>query len=283
MHQRVAAINDLSGLGRCSLTADIAVLAAMGLECCPLPTAVLTTQTGYPDYRCTSLTDHMEDYRRHWAQLGIAFQGILSGYLATPEAADQVEAFLDRFQKPDTLYLCDPVLGDNGHVYQGFSAASIRAMEKLTLRADLLTPNLTEFCILTGTDMDPIFRMGREEPAELFQVLQEKASVYKGKKLLITGIPHSSPAGEHLVTNLVLTEGHSVPVTFPHLGGTYSGTGDVLAAVLLGSQLQGRELIQGARLAGTLIGRAIQSSKKERTPCNDGINYEPYLFLLRKE
>lgn len=72
-------------------------------------------------------------------------------------------------------------------------------------------------------------------------------------------------------------------MTFPHLGGTYSGTGDVLAAVLLGSQLQGRELIQGARLAGTLIGRAIQSSKKEGTPCNDGINYEPYLFLLRKE
>lgn len=103
MHQRVAAINDLSGLGRCSLTADIAVLAAMGLECCPLPTAVLTTQTGYPDYRCISLTDHMENYRCHWAQLGTAFQGILSGYLATPEAADQVEAFLDRFQKPDTL------------------------------------------------------------------------------------------------------------------------------------------------------------------------------------
>lgn len=206
MHQRVAAINDLSGLGRCSLTADIAVLAAMGLECCPLPTAVLTTQTGYPDYRCISLTDHMEDYRCHWAQLGTAFQGILSGYLATPEAADQVEAFLDQFQKTDTLYLYDPVLGDNGHVYRGFSAASIRAMEKLTLRADLLTPNLTEFCILTGTDMDPIFRMGREEPAELFQVLQEKASVYKGKKLVITGIPHSSPEGEHLVTNLVLAE-----------------------------------------------------------------------------
>ena len=192
MHQRVAAINDLSGLGRCSLTADIAVLAAMGLECCPLPTAVLTTQTGYPDYRCVSFTGHMEDYRQHWLQLGVSFSGILSGYLATPEAADQVEAFLDTFQKPGTLYLCDPVLGDNGHVYRGFTDASIEAMGKLARRADILTPNLTEFCILTGTDMEPLFQLGRTDAQALFRALQEKALLFKGKKFIITGIPHSS-------------------------------------------------------------------------------------------
>lgn len=283
MHQRVAAINDLSGLGRCSLTADIAILAAMGLECCPLPTAVLTTQTGYPEYRCVSFTDHMEDYRRHWQFLGASFQGILSGYLATPEAADHVEAFLDTFHKPGTLYLCDPVLGDNGHVYRGFSEVSIRAMERLAQRADLLTPNLTEFCILTGTDMDPLFALGRKNPEALFQELQSKASVFQGKKLVITGIPHSSPKNEHLVTNLVLDQRKAFPVTFPHLGGTYSGTGDLFAAVLLGSQLQGRSLTKGARLAGELIGKAIRSSKAEGTPGNDGVNYEPYLSLLGKE
>lgn len=283
MHQRVAAINDLSGLGRCSLTADIAVLAAMGLECCPLPTAVLTTQTGYPDYRCVSFTDHMEGYRQHWQQLGVSFQGILSGYLATPEAASHVEAFLDAFQKPGTLYLCDPVLGDNGHVYRGFSGEHIRSMQQLALRADILTPNLTEFCILTGTEVEPLFKLGREDPAALFRALQEKASIYKGKKLVITGIPHSSPSGEHLVTNLVLDQGRMEPVTFPHLGGTYSGTGDLFAAVLLGSQLQGRSLVRGAQLAGELIGKAIQSSKAEGTPGNDGVNYEAYLYLLGKE
>lgn len=283
MHQRVAAINDLSGLGRCSLTADIAILAAMGFEACPLPTAVLTTQTGYPGYRCVSFTEHMDDYRQHWQQLGVAFQGILSGYLATPEAAEQVEAFLDTFQKPDTLYLCDPVLGDDGHVYRGFTDASIEAMRKLALRADLLTPNLTEFCILTGTDMDPLFQLGRQDPEALFQELTRLAGLYKGKRLVITGIPHPSSSGEHLVTNLVIDGGNAIPVTFPHLGGTYSGTGDLFAAILLGSQLQQRTLVQGARLAGELIGKAIRSSKTEGTPCNDGVNYEPYLSLLGKE
>lgn len=283
MHQRVAAINDLSGLGRCSLTADIAVLAAMGLECCPLPTAVLTSQTGYPDYRCVSFTEHMEDYRQHWRQLGVSFQGILSGYLATPEAADHVEAFLDTFQKPGTLYLCDPVLGDDGHVYRGFSGEHIRAMQKLALRADILTPNLTEFCILTGTEVEPLFKLGREDPEALFRALQEKAAVYNGKKLVITGIPHSLPSGEHLVTNLVLDRGEATPVTFPHLGGTYSGTGDLFAAVLLGSQLRGRSLAQGAQLAGDFIGKAIRSSKAEGTPYNDGVNYEAYLSILGKE
>lgn len=283
MHQRVAAINDLSGLGRCSLTADIAVLAAMGLECCPLPTAVLTTQTGYPDYRCVSFTGHMEDYRQHWLQLGVSFSGILSGYLATPEAADQVEAFLDTFQKPGTLYLCDPVLGDNGHVYRGFTDASIEAMGKLARRADILTPNLTEFCILTGTDMEPLFQLGRTDAQALFRALQEKALLFKGKKFIITGIPHASLSGEHLVTNLVLDGEKAVPVTFPHLGGTYSGTGDLFAVILLGSQLQGRSLERGAQLAGELIGKAIRSSKAEGTPGNDGVNYEPYLSLLGKE
>lgn len=283
MHQRVAAINDLSGLGQCSLTADIAVLAAMGLECCPLPTAILTTQTGYPDYRCVSFTDHMDAYRLHWQRLGASFQGILSGYLATPEAADCVEAFLDAFQQSGTLYLCDPVLGDNGHVYRGFSKASIQAMEKLARRADILTPNLTEFCILTGTEIGPMLKLGQEDPEALFRTLQEKASIYHEKKLVITGIPHSSSSGEHLVTNLVMDRGPMKPVTFPHLGGTYSGTGDLFAAVLLGSQLQGRSLAQGAQLAGNFIGSAIRSSKMEGTLFNDGVNYEPYLSLLGKE
>lgn len=283
MHPRVAAINDLSGLGRCSLTADIAVLAAMGIEACPLPTAVLTTQTGYPGYRCFSFTGHMADYRQHWQQLKVTFQGILSGYLATPDTAHQVEAFLDTFQKPDTVYLCDPVLGDDGHVYRGFTDASIESMRRLALRADLLTPNLTEFGILTGTSLDTLLKPDCREPETLFQELEAKAAPFAGKKLVITGIPHSSPSGEHLVTNLVLGGGKRVSVTFPHLGGTYSGTGDLFAAILLGSQLQKRSLVQGVQLAGKLIGKAIQSSKAEGSPYNDGINYEPYLSLLGKE
>ena len=127
MHLRAAVINDLSGLGRCSLTADIAVLAAMGIEACPLPTAVLTAQTGYEGYHSVSLASHMEAYRRHWNALGITFAGILSGYLASPEAAYQTAEFVDTFHHTGVTYLCDPVLGDQGRVYKGFTDAFHRS------------------------------------------------------------------------------------------------------------------------------------------------------------
>ena len=280
MHQRVAAINDLSGLGRCSLTADIAVLAAMGIEACPLPTAVLTSQTGYPGSRSVSFTEQMDSCREHWQQLQVSFKGILSGYLANPEAAFHIRDFLEAFHGPGVLYLCDPVLGDNGHVYRGFTDRSIQAVRQLALQADLLTPNFTEFCILTGTEMDPLQQMGRDDPEELFRTLSRKAACFSEKALVITGIPLLKEENRPLLCNLILQQGNRTPVCFPHLGGTYSGTGDLFAAVLMGSLLQQRTLEQGVRLAGRLISRGIADARQENVSCNDGINYEPYLGML---
>ena len=189
MHLRAAVINDLSGLGRCSLTADIAVLAAMGIEACPLPTAVLTAQTGYEGYHSVSLASHMEAYRRHWNALGITFAGILSGYLASPEAAYQTAEFVDTFHHTGVTYLCDPVLGDQGRVYKGFTDASIEAMRSLAEKADFLTPNLTEFCLLTGTEMDAIMNREKEDKDALFAILTQKAAAFSQTDLVITGIP----------------------------------------------------------------------------------------------
>ena len=280
MHLRAAAINDLSGLGRCSLTADIAVLAAMGIDACPLPTAVLTAQTGYAGFRCVPFADHMESYRKHWQELGVSFQGILSGYLASPDTVRRTAEFVETFRRPGVTYLCDPVLGDNGRVYRGFTDASVEAMRSLALRADLLTPNLTEFCILTGTDMDAMQKLGEAHPDELFAALARKAAFFKDTDTVITGIPFRNEEGRQMLCNLVLTQGTQVPVSFPHLGGTYSGTGDLFAAVLLGGRLQHRDLEASVRLAGTFISRGIESARRNHTPYNDGIDYESCLSLL---
>lgn len=189
MHLRAAVINDLSGLGRCSLTADIAVLAAMGIEACPLPTAVLTAQTGYEGYHSVSLASHMEAYRRHWNALGITFAGILSGYLASPEAAYQTAEFVDTFHHPGVTYLCDPVLGDQGRVYKGFTDASIEAMRSLAEKADFLTPNLTEFCLLTGTEMDAIMNREKEDKDALFAILTQKLPPFPRQILSLQAFP----------------------------------------------------------------------------------------------
>jgi pyridoxine kinase len=280
MHQRVAAINDLSGLGRCSLTADIAVLAAMGVEACPLPTAVLTAQTGYPGYRSVSFTEEMPNYTHHWKALDVAFAGILSGYLRTPEAAREIAEFLHVFHKQGTFYLCDPVLGDNGHTYRGFTDASIESVKKLALEADLVTPNFTEFCILTGSAMEPLKKLGEKEPDALFHVIAEKAASFRNPALVITGIRCFGKEGQPLVANLVLQHGEGTPIYFSRLDGTYSGTGDLFAAILMGGYLQHRDLVQSTRLAGDFILRGITDAQKEAVAFNDGINYEPYLPLL---
>jgi pyridoxine kinase len=283
MHQRVAAINDLSGLGRCSLTADIAVLAAMGIEACPLPTAVLTSQTGYPGFHNVSFTEEIPNYTRHWKALGVSFDGILSGYLRTPETVRETTEFLQVFHRKGTFYLCDPVLGDNGHTYRGFTDASINSIRKLAEEADLVTPNFTEFCILTGTAMEPLKKLGEKEPESLFRELTEKASVLHNPALVITGIHCRGKEGLPLIANLVLQKGTEMPIYFPRLNGTYSGTGDLFAAVLMGGRLQHRDLVQSTRLAGDFILRSITDAQKEAVPCNDGINYEPYLPLLFRD
>ena len=237
MHLRAAVINDLSGLGRCSLTADIAVLAAMGIEACPLPTAVLTAQTGYEGYHSVSLASHMEAYRRHWNALGITFAGILSGYLASPEAAYQTAEFVDTFHHPGVTYLCDPVLGDQGRVYKGFTDASIEAMRSL--------------------------------------------AAFSQTDLVITGIPLKGEKSGKEICNLIISKGSSHPVIFPHLGGSYSGTGDLFAAVLLAARLHKEGLVPSVNKAGQFIAKGITAAQKEHTPGNAGIDYEPFLPLLR--
>ncbi len=280
MHKRAAVINDLSSLGRCSLAADLAVLPAMGIEACPLPTAVLTAQTGYPKYRMENFADKMSHYTTHWQELEVSFSGILSGYFTCPEEIIATEQFLDVFQQQGVPYLCDPVLGDNGHVYRGFTEETIKGLQRLATRASVLTPNLTEFCFLTETPLAAV-KEKLAHPKEAFAYLQQQAKKFSQQRIVITGI-HYKENQQDKITNLVLEDTTATPVVSDYLGGSYSGTGDLFAAVLLGGLLQGRTLVETVRLAGTFIACAIKDAQKENTPYNDGVNYESYLEMLRK-
>ena len=114
MTKKIAVINDLSGFGRCSLTAAISVIAAMGVQPCPLPTAVLSAQTGYPSYYCDDYTEKMEYFRSEWKKMGQTFDGIYTGFVASEQQIDQIFHFVETFDTPDTFLLVDPVMGDDG-------------------------------------------------------------------------------------------------------------------------------------------------------------------------
>ena len=152
---RVAAVHDLSGLGRCSLSVILPVLSVMGIQCCPLPTAVLSAHTAFPAAKSASfldLTPEMEQGTRHWRELGMDFDAIYSGFLGSARQISVLRQFIHDFRREDTLVLVDPVMGDHGKVYRTYTPEMCRLMGELAAQADLITPNATEAAILLEED-----------------------------------------------------------------------------------------------------------------------------------
>ena len=156
---RVAAVHDMSGLGRCSLTVALPVLSAMGAQCCPLPTAVLSAHTAFPASHLATfldLTAEMERMLLHWRKLHVSFDAIYSGFLGSEQQIGILHRLLSEFRRKETLVLVDPVMGDHGKVYRTYTPEMCRLMGELAAGADLITPNLTEAAILLGEDYSSV-------------------------------------------------------------------------------------------------------------------------------
>ncbi len=149
---RVAAIHDMSGFGRCSLTVAIPVLSAMGVQCCPLPTAYLSTHTGgFTGYTFLDMTDELPKTAAHWAELGIHFDAVYTGFMGSEAQMDLAADFVRTFRRDrSTIFICDPVMGDHGKIYKTYTPAMCAGMTQLAELADVIVPNLTEAAVLLG-------------------------------------------------------------------------------------------------------------------------------------
>ena len=282
MVKRIAVINDLSGLGKCSLTAAIPVLSVMGVQACPLPTAILSNQTGYESYYYDDYTKHMDAYTDEWSKRGLTLDGIYTGFLGSELQAEKILRFIDVFQKPDTLLLVDPVMGDSGHTYDIYTETFGTQMKRLVQRADVITPNLTELCLLTDTDYSSLTaRSGAPDYLETIAALGQKLLAQGIKTVIITGILYQSPTDrEKRYYNLVLEENAVTPISSAIHGGSYSGTGDLLASVVCAGMVRGDSALESVRRAVHFLETALAETANEQIPKNDGINFEPYLQLL---
>lgn len=284
MTKKIAVINDLSGFGRCSLTAAISVIAAMGVQPCPLPTAVLSAQTGYPSYFCDDYTDKMEHFRQEWEKMEVTFDGIYTGFVASEQQIENIFRFLETFRRKKTFLLVDPVMGDNGNVYAMFTDRLLSLMRELVWKADAVTPNLTELCLLTDTDYRMIQSLTDEK--HLLTVVEQMAGnlMKKGPKtVVVTGIHFlDEEDGIQKMGNLVVTGNQTSLSAFPYVGGSYSGTGDLFASIIAAGIARGDKITDSIQLAGDFIERAIVDSVKEKVPRNDGVNYEQFLGMLTK-
>ncbi len=284
MTKKIAVINDLSGFGRCSLTAAISVIAAMGVTPCPLPTAILTAQTGYPSYYCDDYTDKMEIFRSEWEKMGEDFDGIYTGFVAGEEQIRQIFRFLDTFYHPGTggnFLLVDPVLGDDGVPYDFYTPALGSQMRDLAMKADIMTPNITELCLLTDTSCESL--TAGSDPDRLFAKIEElgRQLCQDGPEdVVVTGIEFTDDAGNRLMGNLHVTKDACELSAFPDACGSYSGTGDLFASCLAGGTARGDALSDSIEKAGAFLEKAMTDSVREGVPPEAGVNYEKFLSEL---
>ncbi len=271
--KRAAVINDLSGLGRCSLTAALPVLSVMGVQPCALPTAVLTNQTGYPSYSVQDFTPCMTDYITEWQKAGMAFDAIYTGFLTGEQQVSQIGAFLHAFRTPETLLIVDPIMGDNGERYPTFSTTLCDRIRELALQADVITPNLTEACLLTGEDYRTV-TASADLPARAASIGRALCDQGIGT-VVITGIHR-----DDRLLNIVVDHGTVNEIAVPCIGGSYSGTGDLLASVLCGGLLTGMTAAKATELATRFICAALNDTVAAGTDRNDGVLFESHLSML---
>lgn len=263
--KRVLSIQDLSCLGKCSLTVALPVLSAMGCACSVLPTAVLSTHTAFPDPYVRPMTQDMIPMAEHWASVGAGFDAITVGYLADPNQAEVVEDVLSRF---DADVILDPVMGDHGKLYSRQTPDHVKAMEKLCRKARYVLPNVTEAALLTGLP----YREQAEESylRELSAGLMELGM----EGVVITGFLWDDA---HTGFYGVSRRGDEFSYCARRIDKHFHGTGDLFAAVFTGSLLAKKELYSAAKLAAGFVERVIAATE-ESTPF--GIAFEPQLPWL---
>lgn len=282
MTKKIAVINDLSGFGRCSLTAAISVISAMGVQPCPLPTAILTAQTGYPSYYLDDYTEKMEHFRTEWKKMNQTFDGIYTGFVAGEKQIQQIFRFIDTFDTPSSFLLVDPVMGDNGIKYDMFTPELLRQMKKLAKKADIITPNLTELCLLADADFQRICKIADSE--ELLGTIHGLAKDFSAggpTHIIVTGIHFMDESQTLQMGNYYVSEAGTALSAFPCIGQSYSGTGDLFASCLAAGIAAGDSIPSLIQKAGAFLEAAILDSAKENVPRNDGVNYEKYLHMLQ--
>lgn len=272
--KKVATINDLSGVGRCSLTAAIPVLSTLGVQCCPYPTAVLSCHTGFKEFTFLDTTDEMLKYRKSWDNLNIDFECIYSGFLGSEKQIDIVLDFIK--EREEALIVIDPVMGDNGKVYSTFTKEMCNKMKKLVSIADIVTPNLTEACILTEEEYS------ENSNDEKILNIAKKISSMGPERVIITGIIRGNKVVNFAYDNV---EKSFFKVESDFNNKSYSGTGDIFTSIVIGLILNGHSLKYSVEKATEFIYKTIEYTSKFNTDTREGIMFELFLkelFLINE-
>ena len=270
--KRIASIQDISCLGRCSLTVALPVISAMGVECAIVPTAVLSAHTAFPGFVSRDLTDQLPAIAEHWRAQHVHFDALYTGYIASVEQVQQVLDFFDAVKSGDTLLIADPAMADHGKLYSGFGEDFPAAMARVVARADVALPNITEACLLTGTPC-------REDVDQDFaRELLRRVAALGAKRVILTGVSFD---GDRLgAMGYDSSTGEFFSCAGKRNPASFHGTGDIFAATVTGGLMRGMTLRQATALAVEFVLACIDATARDPQAGWYGVDFERALPFL---
>jgi pyridoxine kinase len=276
MQKRVITIQDISCVGKCSLTVALPILSAAGIETSILPTAILSTHTGgFTGYTFRDLTEDIVPVTRHWQSLGISTDAVYSGYLGSDEQLKLVADVFREFKGPGSIVMVDPAMADQGKLYPAFDAAFAAGMRDLCAQADCIVPNLTEACLMLEK---PYPGENYDEPY-IEAVLKGLAGLGP-RRVVLTGI--SFAAGRLGTVGYDASTNEQASYFTEKVDCYYHGTGDIYSSALLSGLLNDKSLADAIRIACEFTVGAIRRTYAAKSEPRFGVDFEHELPALIK-
>lgn len=269
--KRIITLQDISCVGRCSITVALPVISAMGVECGILPTAVLSTHTMFKTFTCKDLSDQIEPISDAWEKEQVTFDGIYTGYLASKGQCRQVCEFFDRFGTPDNLILVDPAMADNGKLYPAFDDSFPAAMAEVCGKADVILPNITEACLLTGMPYKTSY-----DEAYIRTLLEKLLELGCGAAAL-TGVSYEP---DKLGIAYLTKEGKSFSYFTRKCPQSFHGTGDLYSSVVMGGLMRGMSLDDSLSIAADFVVECIEATASSKSARWYGVEFESQIPKL---
>lgn len=272
--KRIVTIQDISCVGKCSLTVALPIISAMGVETAIIPTAVLSTHTAFDDFTFRDLTDEIVPIAEHWNREGIGFDAIYTGYLGSFEQLKIVSDFFDEFKTAENFIFVDPAMGDNGELYKGFTPEFAKEMGKLCGKADIIVPNMTEAAYMLGFD-----RVEEEYDEDYVKDVLYKLSLLGTKMVVLTSVSYDEESIGVVAYDSVKKEYFTY--FDEKIDVKYHGTGDVFASACVGALMNDFSLADSLKIAANYVVECIKDTQADAARNWYGVNFEtviPYLI-----
>ena len=274
--KRIITVQDISCVGKCSLTVALPVISAMGVETCVLPTAVLSTHTAFKGFTFRDLTADISNITAHWKQEKIGFDAIYTGYLGSFEQIELMHSLIADFGGGGTRVIVDPCMGDNGSLYSGFTPDFAKAMAGLCAKAEVIVPNLTEASFLLGI---PYVASGYTK--EYIEDLVRKLAGLGARRVVLKGVSFDDKK-----IGIVSYDSQNQKINWyfhERMPQSFHGTGDIFASVLTGALVRGFELQDACRLAADFVVEAIRATLSHKDYKWYGVDFESAIpFLVER-